>query len=259
MDNSSAQSLFDAVARGATVVLSLPAGERLVHHRSGFLGENDKGVWVRTVVDPKRASELISSRHPIGVSFRGGDTRHVFAAPILAHDPDYELPSGTTADALLLGFPTAIKAIQRRSSYRVRVSTETELKARCWRLARRARLQDKPLAVAELPLEVRDISLGGLGVNFLGTRDQPPRVACEDRLRVELRYRENHLLLEGRMRKPDSIANGCIRAGVRFVFLQEGIRDRKSLAQLTRIVGQLQREEARLRKIRKSQESGRAA
>jgi len=259
MDHSSAQPLFDAVARRAGVVLSLPGPQRLSHFKSYFLATHDAGVWVKTVGDPDSLQELITSAAPIGVSFRGGDTRHVFAAPLLRHEPNHELEDGAAADALLLGFPTEIKAVQRRSSYRVRVSPDSELSARCWRMSRRARLADRPTLAQQLSLQVCDISLGGIGVLFFGDGALPPKVTCEDRLRIELSHGEHQLLIEGRMRKPDSAKPGSIRTGIRFVFLQEGIRDRKALSQLTRIVSQLQREEARHRRLRKKTEQAERA
>lgn len=254
MNQSSAQPLFDAVARRAGVVLSLPGPQRLIHLKSYFLAAHDAGVWVKTVGDEHVLQQLIANGQPIGVSFRGGDTRHVFASPLLRHEPDHELEPGASANALLLAFPTEIKAVQRRSSYRVRVSPDSELSARCWRMSRRARLQDRPTNAQQLTMQVCDISLGGIGVLFFGADNQDPKVTCEDRLRVELAYGDAQLLIEGRMRKPDATKPGSIRTGIRFVFLQEGIRDRKALSQLTRIVSQLQREEARHRRIRKKTE-----
>lgn len=245
------QPLFDAVARGAALVISLPTREGLRHCKSHFLGEDQHGVWVSTAGEEDLVDRLIVGKRPVGVSFRAGDVRHVFVSPVLRKELYFEARDGTTTAALLLAFPTDVKAMQRRSSYRVRIPPETDLSVRCWRMSRRADLHDKPVAAQEIATEVRDISLGGLGVTFHGSTGEPPRVGPEDRLRIELRYRDFELLIEGRMRpvpqQPPQASS--LRTGIRFRFLQEGIEDRQTLTRLTKIVGELQREEARYQRM----------
>jgi hypothetical protein len=140
--------------------------------------------------------------------------------------------------------------MQRRNSYRVRVPPESELVVRCWRMTRRAEIHDKPLSSQELSLDVRDISLGGLGVTFHGSDGEPPKVTPEDRLRLELKYGKLEMLIEGRMRSSqiDPTAKS-FRTGIRFCFVQAGIEDRQTLTRLTKIVGELQREEVRYQRM----------
>jgi len=249
MTHASAQPLYDAVARRAGLVLSVPAPDGLIHYKSHFLAEEPAGVWVESVGEPPLLDALIAHGQFVGVSFRGGDARHVFATPLLARQPAFCLGDELTGPALLLAFPAEVRAMQRRSSYRVAVPLDGELAVRCWRISKRAHLRDRPMSAQEVLTEVRDISLGGLGVVFRGSEGQRPKVSTEDRLRVELRYRQTELLLEGRMRPCRSAAGSAIRTGVRFVFMYQGIQDRRILAQLTRIVGQLQRQEVRSRRL----------
>lgn len=250
MADATTQPLFDAVARNAGLVLSLPAADGLRHCKSRFLGEDQHGLWVCSAGDEELLDRLIGSARPVGVSFRGGDVRHVFVSPILRKEMFFEIHEGVTTSALLLAFPAEVKAMQRRNSYRVRVSPETELVVRCWRMNRRVELRDKPGPAQELSVEVRDISLGGLGVIFHPSQGQAAKVAPEDRLRVEMKYGRFELLIEGRMRGgPATPAASSFRSGIRFCFLQEGIEDRQALTRLTKIVGELQREEVRYQRL----------
>ena len=250
MADATTQPLFDAVARGAALVLSLPTREGLRHCKSRFLGEDQHGVWLSAAGEEELVDRLIAGKRPVGVSFRAGDVRHVFVSPVLRKELYFEARDGTTTAALLLAFPSEVKAMQRRSSYRVRIPPETDLSVRCWRMTRRADLHDKPIASQEVPTEVRDISLGGLGVTFQGSSIEPPKVTSEDRLRIEIRYRDFELLIEGRMRPVrEPLQPGPLRTGIRFRFLQEGIEDRQTLTRLTKIVGELQREEARYQRM----------
>src|SRR5579864_3889229 len=145
MADATTQPLFDAVARGAALVMSLPTRDGLRHCKSRFLGEDQHGVWVSATDDDELLDKLIDGKRPIGVSFRAGDVRHVFVSPVLRKELYFEARDGSTTAALLLAFPSEVKAMQRRSSYRVRVPPESELSVRCWRLNRRADLHDKPI------------------------------------------------------------------------------------------------------------------
>jgi c-di-GMP-binding flagellar brake protein YcgR len=250
MPDATSQPLFDAVARGAGLVLSLPSPDGLLHCKSRFLGEDQHGLWVSASGDEAMVDQMINSGRIVGVSFRGGDVRHVFVTAILRRELYFELHEGVTTSALLLAFPAEVKAMQRRNSYRVRVPPESELIVRCWRMTRRAELHDKPLSAQQLSLDVRDISLGGLGVTFHGTEGEPPKVTPEDRLRLELKFGKIDLLIEGRMRATQiDPAATSFRTGIRFCFVQEGIEDRQTLTRLTRIVGDLQREEVRYQRM----------
>jgi hypothetical protein len=65
-------------------------------------------------------------------------------------------------------------------------------------------------------------------------------------LRIELSHAGNKMLLEGRMRHPVApTKEKQFRAGIQFKALENNLDGRQLLAQLTRIVGELQREEVR--------------
>lgn len=87
MTHASAQPLYDAVARRAGLVLSVPAPDGLRHYKSHFLADEPTGVWVESVGEPALLDVLIARRQFVGVSFRAGDALHVFAAPLLARQP----------------------------------------------------------------------------------------------------------------------------------------------------------------------------
>lgn len=147
---------------------------------------------------------------------------------------------------MLVAFPAEIKAIQRRNNYRVRIPPDSGFSARVWRIPERAYLGDRPMAAQEIDCEVRDLSTGGIGVVFSGKDGQPAKVSPQDRLRVELSVPAGKMLLEGRMRFPaEPVKEMQFRAGVQFKALEADLDGRQILAQLTRIVGELQREEVR--------------
>lgn len=247
MGDGNYDMLLDAIARSAGAVLSLPHGDTLRHHKSRFLSESPSGFWVAAAPGEHRLIEsLIASQQPAGISFRAGHLKVVFASPIQRRDPVYRASTATSIDALLLSFPSEIKAVQRRTSYRVAVPPASAIVARVWRIPPDAYLPARPPASQELGCEIRDLSAAGIGLTLRGAGGQPPGISGADRLRIELTHAGGKMLLEGRMKYPlEAPAEETVRAGVQFQPLPDSKAGRQAKAQLTRIVGELQREEVR--------------
>jgi hypothetical protein len=270
--------LRDAVARRAGIVVSLPLPEGIApgqgreaaplrHYKSRFLDDAGDGLWVASVpAEADLIRQLVEQRYPVGVCFRSGQLKVMFATPLLHAQDDYGVssiagaagatsPDGRTAvSALLLRFPARddVRAVQRRRDFRVSIPPASDLQARVWLMPEDAQLRDKPSPRAELTCELRDISIGGLGVN-LGVPDgRPMAVAAGDRLRIQLTLRDTSVVLEGRLRhpyKPVRLGSGTVRAGVQFKTLTDSRDDRQSLSHLNKIVTELQREAIRRRKL----------
>lgn len=248
--NPHATLLRDAIERNAAIVLSLPSAGMVRHHKSRFLagGAGDgREFWVESVpAERPLVDELITAGRPVGVSFRSGYNKVVLASPVRRRDPAYRVNADTVVEALLLPYPDQVKATQRRNNYRVRLPAGSGLGVRVWRVAGQARLADVPMDAQAVAADLTDVSVGGVGVTFRGEDGRPPKVSAQDRLRVELTYKGAVLLLEGRMRYPAAPpADPAYRAGIEFAALAADIDGRHALAQLTRIVGELQREEVR--------------
>jgi c-di-GMP-binding flagellar brake protein YcgR len=170
--------------------------------------------------------------------------------------PDYALARaggqevGGTVEALLLRFPTAVRSIQRRKSFRVPVDGTTGLEAKVWTMSGTASLREKPVASREISCDVRDISVGGIGLLIRGAAGRPPAVASGDRIRVQLTLGRTVVLLEGQLRYPPrATKDSTFRAGVQFLSFGESKEDRAASAELGKIVNQLQRELIRRKKL----------
>lgn len=244
-------ALREAVARNSGVVLSLPSAGILRHHKSRFLSEAQDTFVLESIPEEHALiHELIEQKKPVGVSFKNGTTKIVFATPIMRLELNYQVNATTIVPALFLEIPAQVKAIQRRNNYRVAIPTSSEMAVRVWRIAKHAYLRDRPLAAQQIGCALRDISLGGLGVTFQGEDGAGPKVTTEDRLRIELTCGETSLLLEGRMCHVQPLTEASVlKAGVQFKGLHQDIEGRQVLAKLTRIVGVLQREEARRHRL----------
>jgi len=253
MASNNLEILIDAIARNAGIVLSLPSAGLLRHHKSRFLSEAPEGFWVESIPSEKPlVEELIRNQHPAGISFKAGTTKVVFTTPVQRLDLAYRVNDETQIPALLMAMPAEVKAIQRRHNYRVAVQAGSDITVKVWRIPERAYLRDRPMAAQQIKCEVRDVSLGGLGVTFMGEANEPPKVSIEDRLRVEVTFGGMAFLLEGRMRKPTAAPNASasmIRTGIVFKPLDQDLEGRQTLAALTRIVGQLQRDEVRRHRL----------
>lgn len=251
MSDTKLNLVLEAVARNAAAVLSLPSAGMLRHHKSRFLAESDEGIWVQSVPSERPlVKALIDGKQALGVSFRSGVHRVAFTAAVLRHDSRYPINADTVVEALLLARPTQVKSTQRRANYRVAVGPDAGLGVRVWQIDERTHVNERPSSARELVCELRDISLGGLGVIFRPKDDKRPDVVENDRFRVELMYEGVAMLIEGRMRSPTTFeADHSIRTGIQFTSLEDNLQGRQLMAQLTRIVGTLQREEARRRRL----------
>src|SRR4051812_4260173 len=144
-DSASQKVLDNAVARNIGIVLSLPSAGVLRHHKSRFLTSDAEGVWIQSAPrDQVLIDELITRQQPAAISFKAGTTRASFASRILRRDPNYRINADSVVEALLVERPEQVKAVQRRSDYRVRVPEDATVTAKVWRIAEKADLDRLP-------------------------------------------------------------------------------------------------------------------
>jgi len=247
MSNSGQNVLSDAVARNAAIVLSLPSAGMLRHHKSRFLLETPEGLWVESAPEDRAlVEELVQNQFAVGVSFKTGQRMVTFRANALKRDPAFRINADTVVEALLIKPPAHVDATQRRSNYRVPVPKDGDLLVKIWRIPEHVYLKDRPMAAQQLMCEVLDISSGGLGIRLLANGTDPIRASQDERLRVQLDYQREQVVVEARLRLPiDPKGKTRCRAGVAFKKLESDMEGRRSLAILTRIVGDLQRDQVR--------------
>jgi c-di-GMP-binding flagellar brake protein YcgR len=241
MNQESTQFLADGVARHAGLVLSVP-NERggLAHFKSRFLSQDAEGVWVLLPDDVATINDAVAQNRQVGVTYKAGETRRVFATTLVRTQSDCLTPDGRRIGRVLLALPSEIKAIQRRGEYRVRLVPENKLTLNCWIIPRHADLKIRPMPSQRIKLEVHDISMGGAGITLIGADGKPPTLTRDDRLRVEIRLDEIEMLVEGRLRMPDTTPSNTLRTGLRFFFFDDGLDERLKRSQLTKIIGRLQ-------------------
>lgn len=242
--------LREGIARNCSVVLSLPSAANLRHCKSRLLDESDNSFWAESDADNHfLIDELIETGKSAGISFRDGEQKVMLTAQLLKRDPAYQMNAHTQVDAVLLKMPERVVTVQRRSAYRVRVIEDEDVVMRMWRIAPRVDLMDRPMASAELQCKLINLSPGGAGVLLTGAQGQPPVITSQDRLRLELKFRDQVVVIEGAMRYPDPPPReNSFRAGIQFISQVDNMRSRQAGVVLTRLVGELQRRE--LRQIR---------
>ncbi|MGD0770928.1 MAG: hypothetical protein ABSB42_22320 [Tepidisphaeraceae bacterium] len=248
MADKNAEILAQAVARNMPAILSLPSAGMLRNYKSRLVGDLEGGILVQAPADEAALiGELIRTQTPCGVSFRSGARKVAFASPIRRVERGWQINDDLFVDAVLLEFPEKIKAAQKRSDYRVEIPRDTDISLRVWRLGPSDQLKTEPSAATEVKAQIRDLSSGGAGVTLIGTDGELPKICEEDRLRVELKYGGQGLILEGWLRSPNAAPQGDkIVTGIQFKKLQDDLEGRQKMAQLVRIVGELQRAELRM-------------
>lgn len=224
-------------------MLSLPSEGSLQHRRSRFISNGTAGFWVEASdVDELLVEDLLRSALPVGVSFTSGLHRVMFATPFQRRELK-RINLTTRVPALLMAYPA--ETIRRRTRESARVPAGADVRVRVWQIDERAPLGARPKH-AEIACDLRDISIGGLGLTFHGRGGEPPRLSSQGRLRVELSHPVGVLLVEGRVRHL-SLAAGAnsARGGVEFAAPRPDQDGGRTLEQLARIVADLQRQEQR--------------
>jgi c-di-GMP-binding flagellar brake protein YcgR len=252
--------LRDAIARNKCAVLSLPIDGTLRHCKSRFLAEHEGGILLEAAAGHEElVQSLMAANQDCFVCFKKGFDKLAFVTKIARMEPQWPLSETAKVDALLVSYPADIKTLQRRSSYRARVPADYSLRVRLWTVADWAYINDVPPRNQEVTLELRDLSVGGIGVRLPGKDGQSPRISINDRLRIQLTFGVESVILEGRMRQPAVDPRDASRliTGISFKKLEANIEGRQALSLLTQIVGDLQREE--LRQNRFSQDQPQAA
>lgn len=241
------KALADAVIRNAGNVMSLPSAGMIRHYKSRFVGESDEGLWIEVVHEAiPQIEDSIAKQGQMAVSFKNAELRMNFATTPIRLDKYFRINAMTTVEAVLVKRPTHVKGIQRRAAYRVRLLVDTPLSVRIWSIAEHVQLSDPPMAAQEIKVDLRDISIGGIGILIPPAAGISQWLVPAQRLRLQLRFQSLDILLEGRLRVGPKVASsGVTHAGVAFHKLEQDVDGRKKLAALTRIVGQLQREEVR--------------
>ena len=251
MTDKCAKIVDDAVARSVATLLSLPSAGMFRNHRSRFISDFEGGILCRPRGrDRALIAELVRNKTPCMVSFRKGIYSVIFAAPIRRAEPRWRLNDRTMVDALLMEFPSEIKVTQKRSHYRIEIPPHTEIAVRVCRLVRDEDVNVELPPDREVTAEVRDVSVGGLGVKLIGSDGKKPKICAEDRLRIVLMFEGQGLVIEGQIRPPAGPPKGDTISHRDQIQGDAGQPGRpKDLTRLLQIVGELQRRELRMAKL----------
>lgn len=253
MSKSPEQTLVDAVARNAGIVLLLPSDGLTRSVKSRFLADAPDGLWVELEeASAGTIDALIKVGQPIGVAAKCGHEKMRFATLPLRREAKYALSTQISVQALLLARPQNIVVQQRRNDYRVSVP-EGEVAARVWRIPEHVHLADRPSVKTELHGFPTDISIGGIGFTAVKPTTglkEPPKASVDERVRVELTSGGTSHLFDSRVVFVHPQNKGAkLQMGIAFQKLEDDLEGRRKLAWLTQIVGRLQREEVRRAKL----------
>jgi hypothetical protein len=137
-------------------------------------------------------------------------------------------------------------ARDRRRFYRAGILPLSALRVRIWKIPYGVSLKTRPMPSQELRIDARQLCIGGLTIAL-----DTPEVTTRDRLRIEILYRDQVALVEGRLRAAPpgaEVAPESCQTGVVFHGRETDIAFRASRSCISKIVGYVQREELRHRR-----------
>jgi len=123
------------------------------------------------------------------------------------------------------------------------------LQVRAWKIPPGTPLAHRPMPSQEIQIIVRNIGVGGLGITLACDSSEPP-AALTDRLRLLVTHGQTEVLIEGRLRAPDANqAEHFVQTGIRFEGNQSNFGYQIARSAIFAIVGSVQREGLRARRI----------
>ena len=245
MQNIPEDILTQAIERNSAAVLALPSAGMFRYHKTRFLRGEGERVWLEGVPDEQPlVQSLIDTCEPVAVTFKTGARTASFLSPILELDGAYRFFESTDSiQALLMRRPAAVKAMQRRTHFRVMLRPEDGFRIQLWRINDSVDVHNQPTDLCELRAVASDLSTGGIGIVFA----DKPLLASGQRLRVILSWGARPpMIIEGRSGQVRQDKNaGTYTTGIQFQNLQSSLEGRQFLTELTRTVSALQLEEAK--------------
>ncbi|CAA9381662.1 MAG: hypothetical protein AVDCRST_MAG64-681 [uncultured Phycisphaerae bacterium] len=240
------QLLRDAIARNVAVDLRIPADAAGEPRRGRLLAETNEGVLVEPPGGQAAAVEAVRRSGGLArVTFRRGEHDVQFDAAVLRREPAYLLGPAATVEAVVLRWPAEVRVTQRRNGYRVKLPHDAGVVARAWHVPEGAGLDHVP-TTRELAVEVRDLSVCGMGLILPAARARAAGTRPGERLRVELVWADRRIATIVRVQQqPLSLPDGSLRLGLDFDGMDRTLQGRRALAQVEQLVAALQRTEVR--------------
>lgn len=242
--------LQEAIARNTPVVLALPSAGITKSFRSRLLQITDEGILAESIVNQADAiDDLIRQKQSIHVAFRADTRRVEFEAKMLKRLRGHRLNAGTLVEAIVLEKPTRIKAVQRRSDYRVTVPGDCDIRFTVWRITEQADVMEVPPLTSTILIDIRDISAGGCGGTWRKRKDDPPNLADNQRLRVAVDSAHGQIILDARLKFLENLHEpDRKRVGIEFAINPTSIMDRQKTVAINKLLSELQRLELRRKK-----------
>jgi hypothetical protein len=245
---ASLDMLHDAISMRVPAMLAFTIDGRTLCFPSRFI-QGDQDAFC--ITEPSEVSPLadllIRGNAAVMMAFRSQEARVMLTTMLLGREgrPSQEPEVGQ--HWLRLAYPTELEAVQRRAFYRVHVSENSGLQIRVWKMHVGDSLRQLPKPSAELAALASDLSVSGLKATFLPRAGVPLSVTLRDRLRVELRYKGQELLVEARICSlRNDILSGSLVAGVQFTSTSQDLKWNQACQRIATFVGHLQRQELHL-------------
>ena len=249
MDKSKRNPLETAVAQHVAAVLSIPAGGTLRHFKVHLLTLDEKSLCAETAADQDLLlRQIVDCKTTVGMAFRLEQTKFIFTTTATDFRQE-ENAAGVPVGQIRLQRPAVLKTVQRRIGYRVSISPAANCTVRAWKIPEEHRLEKKVGSAYEIPLILRDLSEGGLGFTAAPRDGKPYELAVNQRLRVAVKFEDQELVIEGRVRHYKTLADLSLVVGVQFVQNADDPAARQAMAGTQRVVSQLVRHEARWKKL----------
>ena len=244
MDDILRQAVRDKIALRLSTI-----GSKTTHNAKALQSSDTpgaEGLWVHLPEEGELTVDRLGTSLPeISVSFGINQSRYAFESKVLARNRRFWLNDSMMFDALLIAAPVGVRKLDERRHPRFPVSQGSGVSAMLIRLDK-ARAQAAPLPTQGLvPVEgtLQDLSLVGAG--FICTPDRAVLNApVGERLACVLEYKGAKTVLTCSVARVTSVSTRAMRVGVDFAAHGNERGMPGKLAELAKVVAELERQDA---------------
>ena len=243
--------LQQAIERNTPVTIGIASGGVAPAHRSRMVGAEGESVLLESVVGQADAVDaLIRSAQPVLIAFRSDTQRAEFSAVILERRRGYRLNGDALIEVIRVAWPKALRVVQRRNNYRVSVTPDSGVNIEAWRVSDQHDIKSTPPSTQQVHIDVRDLSIGGLGGIWRRKPTDPSTLASDQRFILRMTHEKDSLVIEARLQFIGTVPDPDLRrVGLKFDLKPNQINDRLAVGTLTKLMGELQRAELRRKKM----------
>lgn len=203
-----------------------------------------RGLWVHLPeADEGTIARFGTALPAVDVSFAVDQTRYEFNSKVLSRNRRFWIDDTVMVDALLVAAPAEVRRIEERRKPRLPVSEGSGVSAQLIRLSKSSSVATDAPELLPVDAKLQDLSLAGAG--FMCAPNRALLAAQRgERLACVIHFRGSKIVLVASLARVMSVSSRAMRIGIDFAAHEGEAAMAGKLAELAKVVQELQRQDS---------------